>query len=155
MISRIKALFQDAAQPGATAHGHGRDEKSLAAAALMIEAARLDGSFDDAERTAITAIVRRHFGLDEAETAELVAEAAAAQAETNHLLRFTRAVKDAYPPEERVEIIEMLWEVAYADGELHAYEANLLRRIGGLIYVSDRERGEARKRVLARLGLEK
>lgn len=162
MISRIKALFQDAAQSAAQsatraasgAHGHARDEKSLAAAALMIEAARLDDNFDDAERAAITAIVRRHFGLDAAEAAELITQAAAAQAETNHLLRFTRAVKDAYPPEERIEIIEMLWEVAYADGELHAYEANLLRRIGGLIYVSDRERGEARKRVLARLGLE-
>ncbi len=47
----------------------------------------------------------------------------------------------------------MLWEVAYADGILHDYEANLLRRIGGLIYVSDRERGAARRRVVARLGL--
>jgi uncharacterized tellurite resistance protein B-like protein len=50
-----------------------------------------------------------------------------------------------------VDLIEMVWEVAYADGELHDYEANLLRRLGGLLYVSDRERGEARKRVLARL----
>jgi uncharacterized tellurite resistance protein B-like protein len=45
----------------------------------------------------------------------------------------------------------MLWEVAYADGQLHDYEASLLRRIAGLIYVGDRESGEARKRVLARL----
>jgi uncharacterized tellurite resistance protein B-like protein len=48
----------------------------------------------------------------------------------------------------------MLWEVAYADGTLHDYEASLLRRITGLLYVSDRESGEARKRVLARLGLQ-
>ena len=48
----------------------------------------------------------------------------------------------------------MLWDVAYADGELHDLEASLLRRIGGLLYVSDRERGEARKRVLARRGLD-
>ena len=53
--------------------------------------------------------------------------------------------------EERIELIEMIWEVVYADGELHDYEANLLRRLGGLLYVSDRERGDARKRVLARL----
>jgi uncharacterized tellurite resistance protein B-like protein len=52
-------------------------------------------------------------------------------------------------------IIEMLWEVVYADGVLHDYEANLLRRIGGLIYVSDRDRGAARKRVMKRLGIDK
>ena len=44
----------------------------------------------------------------------------------------------------------MLWEVAYADGSLHDYEASLLRRVAGLLYVSDRETGEARQRVLAR-----
>ncbi len=54
---------------------------------------------------------------------------------------------------ERIELIEMLWEVAYADGVVHDYEHNLLRRIAGLIYVTDRDRGLARNRVLARLGL--
>ena len=54
-------------------------------------------------------------------------------------------------PDEVSRVIEMAWEVAYADGELHDHEANLLRRLGGLLYVSDRERGDARKRVLARL----
>jgi uncharacterized tellurite resistance protein B-like protein len=68
-------------------------------------------------------------------------------------LSFTRTIKDGYSPEDRVEIIEMLWEVAYADGVLHDYEANLLRRVGGLIYVSDQDRGDARKRVLTRMGL--
>ena len=47
----------------------------------------------------------------------------------------------------------MLWEVAYADGELHDYEANLMRRVTGLLFVSDQESGEARKRALERLGL--
>jgi uncharacterized tellurite resistance protein B-like protein len=48
----------------------------------------------------------------------------------------------------------MLWEVAYADGVLDEYEDSLLRRVGGLIYVPDRERGMARQRVLRRLGLD-
>ena len=48
-------------------------------------------------------------------------------------------------------MVEMLWEVVLADGILHAYEDQLLRRIGGLIYVDDRERGAARKRVAARI----
>ena len=81
----------------------------------------------------------------------LVAEAAEVQNESNHLVRFTRAIKDAYPLEERVVVIEMLWEIVYADGILHDYEANLLRRVSGLLYVPDRDQGEARKRVLGRI----
>ena len=50
-------------------------------------------------------------------------------------------------------MIEMLWEVVFADGKEHAFEANLVRRVTGLIYVTDHESGSARKRVRARLGL--
>ncbi len=157
VINRIKALFQ-AVDEGAVggermAPGAGVDGKQLAAATLMVEAACLDGNFDAAERDTIHSLLGRNFGLSEEESATLMSEAEGAQDEANHLLRFTRAIKDGYALEERVELIEMLWEVAYADGILHDYEANLLRRIGGLIYVSDRERGAARQRVASRLGL--
>ena len=67
------------------------------------------------------------------------------------MLQFTRVIKDVYPLEERTQVIEMLWEVVYADGVLHDYEANLMRRVGGLLYVSDRDQGAARKRVLDRI----
>ena len=70
--------------------------------------------------------------------------------ESVQILRFTRTVKDRFSYQERVDLIEMLWEVVYADGVSDAFENQLMRRIGGLIYVSDRDRGEARLRVLAR-----
>jgi len=154
MLNRIRQLFQqnqdsDAAAPGA----HPHEEVRLAAAALLVEAASLDGSFDDDERQAVARTLRDHFGLNEEELATLMTAAEARQAASNQLLDFTRAIKAHYSPEERIEIIEMLWEVAYADGVLHDYEASLLRRVGGLIYVPDRERGAARQRVLARLGI--
>ena len=154
MINRIKKLFSGvdadsvAAQDSVEAH-------ALAAAVLMVEAARLDGDFDISERKSIRSLVTRHFGLDEEETDTLINEAESVHDDANHLVRFTRTIKDSYPPEERVAIIEMLWEVVYADGVLHDYEANLLRRIGGLIYVSDRDHGAARKRVTERLGIDK
>ena len=151
MLVHLKALFAPA-ERGAPS-GPPEDRKRLAAAALLVEAARLDGTFDAAEQTAIRAILGRHFGLDGAAADELMRLGAEAQSRSNQLVYFTRAIKDAYGPEDRVALIEMLWEVAYADGELHPYEANLLRRIGGLIYVSDKDRGAARKRVLERLGL--
>lgn len=150
MLDRIRSLFID---PAPTKDRREYD-RNLAAAALLMEAALLDGNFADKERGAILSILQRNFTLSMGDAEALVAEAEKAQAEANHLVRFTRAIKDAYGPDEHAAMLEMLWEVAYADGVLHHYEANLLRRISGLLYVSDREAGAARKRVLARLGLD-
>jgi len=150
MLKRLKAILSgDTAQPATDA----ADERQIAAAVLLVEAATLDDVFDDQERATIAAVLGQHFDLDAAEASTLIKAAEVAQEDSNHLLRFTRTIKDSYTPEDRVEIIEMLWEVAYADGELHDYEANLLRRVAGLIYVSDQDRGDARKRVLTRIGL--
>ena len=63
--------------------------------------------------------------------------------------RFTSLLRDQFDHEERIEMIEMLWHVVYVDGKIHDHEANLLRRVAGLLYVSDRESGEARKRVVS------
>jgi len=128
-------------------------EKHLASAALMVEAATLDGEFDEAERAAILALLQRAFELSAEDAESLINEAIAHHADATHLLRFTRAVKDHFDEDERIELIEMMWNVVYADGVLHDYEANLMRRIAGLIYVSDRESGDARKRVATALGL--
>ena len=152
MINRIKALFSSTAATDAVEAGkHSHDELQLAAAALLVEAACLDGHYGEAEQATIDGLLRRRFGLNDDEARTLHDLAVTEQSEANQLLGFTRVIKQRYSPEERIELIEMAWEVAYADGELHDHEANLLRRLGGLLYVSDRERGEARKRVLARL----
>ena len=153
MINRIKSLFSKIDSEDAASE-HGAEDHALAAAVLMIEAARLDGEFHSSERESVRNLLTRHFGLDDSECDTLIGEAEKIHDDTNHLVRFTRTIKETFPPEERVAIIEMLWEVVYADGVLHEYEANLLRRIGGLIYVSDRDRGAARKRVLRRLGFD-
>jgi uncharacterized tellurite resistance protein B-like protein len=153
MYRRLKKLL--AGRPGSKAAGRpDHDARKIAAAALMIEAAYMDGRFEEAERRVITRLLRERFELAEAQIADLMREAEAAQAEANHLIRFTRIIKDAFDEEARIGLVEMLWEVVYADGVAHHYESNLLRRLCGLIYVSDRDSGSARKRVLSRLGLE-
>lgn len=128
-------------------------EKHLASAALMVEAATLDGVFDESERAAILELIQRAFELNAEDAEALINEAISHHSESTHLLRFTRAVKDHFDEEERIELVEMMWGVVYADGVLHDYEANLMRRIAGLIYVSDRDSGDARKRVMADLGI--
>jgi uncharacterized tellurite resistance protein B-like protein len=156
MINRIKSFFRDpnGAGGGSSAGVAGRrkvDELHLAAAALLVEAACHDTHFDESERRIIGSLVQSRFGLNAEEAATLIGEAEREVDGAVQLLHFTRAIKDRFSHEERVEMVEMLWEVVYADGVLHDYEANLMRRIGGLLYVTDQERGAARKRVLARL----
>lgn len=152
MLKRIKNILF-----AADAKGQGPRPKSdmeLAAAALLVEAAVLDGEFDDAERATIERLLKERFGLDDGQVAALLREAEETIEDASELYTLARTIKDGLELDERTAIIEMLWEVAYADGELHDYESNLVRRLAGLLYVSDRDSGEARKRVLAKLGLE-
>jgi uncharacterized tellurite resistance protein B-like protein len=67
------------------------------------------------------------------------------------LHHFTQIVVRKFSEQERIGIIEMLWEVAYSDGLLTGDEDALIRRVAGLIYVSDWERGEAKRRIVQRL----
>lgn len=148
MLKRIKHMFSAAGKQSPVRRK--KSELELAAAALLVEAAVLDGEFDVAERSTVERLLKSHFKLDDAQVGDLIRDAEAAIEDTAELYTLARTVKDGLDIEERTAIIEMLWEVAYADGELHDYEANLVRRLSGLLYVSDRDSGEARKRVLSR-----
>jgi uncharacterized tellurite resistance protein B-like protein len=153
MFKRLKEILAPPPPPEVGKVRHSFEERQLAAAALLVEAARLDQGFAEAERSRIEELVVERFGLAPDEAADLVAEAEQMAADSVQWQGFTRAIKDGFDYDERVEIIEMLWEVAYADGELHDFEASLIRRITGLLYVADCDSGEARKRVLARSSL--
>ncbi|WP_395459427.1 TerB family tellurite resistance protein [Azospirillum melinis] len=148
MLNRIRSLFtdDDGVEPG-------EDALQAAAAALMVEAARTDDTISEAERDRILSVVRSHFKLSEEEAQDLLSAAVFDTEDVSPYLRYVSVIMDRCPPGHRLWIIEMLWEVAYADGVLNDLESSLLRRIGGLLHISDVERGEARKRVLARLGL--
>lgn len=124
-----------------------------AIAAVLVHAARSDGSYDDDERDWIDRILAARFGLDRAAASALRAEAETAEEGAAGLVRFTRAIKQAVPHDERVGVIEAVWEIAYADGERSHEEAALVRKLCGLLYVEDRDAGLARQRVEARLGL--
>jgi len=151
MFDRLRALFEEGTGHGIA--GHQRDELELAVAALLVEIAGVDDSLGDADRRLIRQLLERRFGLSNDEAGALEAAAERRAAESSQLFGFARTITERLPRERRIEVIELLWEVAYADGVLDPLEDSLIRRIGGLIDVSDHERGEARLRVLARLGL--
>jgi len=134
--------------------GRRQEALQVALTALLIEAAHSDNQFDEAERGVVAQLLESRFNLSRSDADALLAAGETAASESAELFHFTRIINQRLSFEERVELIEMLWEVAYADRVLDEYEDSLLRRVGGLIYVPDRERGMARQRVLKRLGLD-
>lgn len=151
MIERFKKLLASRKDITATA-----DEEALklASAALLLEAACMDGHADDVEISTVINLLGVHFNLNADEASELVNAGREVLTNSVELYGFTRTIKNSFNHEDRVRMIEMLWKVVYADGVLHDFEANLVRRICGLIYVSDRESGEVRKQVLEQLDLD-
>jgi uncharacterized tellurite resistance protein B-like protein len=152
MFDAIRSMLGlDDGAPAGVADNPRRIE--LATAAVLVEAALMDGEFTTDERRAIAAILQDRFGFSAAEAVDLMDKASQSREETSDIYSFTRAIKDSFDDAGRLEIVESLWHVAYADGVLHDYEAHLVRRVSGLLYVPDAESGKARKRVLARLGI--
>ncbi|MCK5546762.1 MAG: TerB family tellurite resistance protein [Rhodospirillaceae bacterium] len=144
MLNKIKSMLKS---PSPTEAKPARSLE-LAACALLVEAAIMDGTFDEAELKVITSLLCERFSLSADDAAELIDDAKKVVEGSIEIYGFARTIKDSMDNAERVEIIEMLWQVVLADGHVDDYESNLIRRISGLIYVSDRESGDARKRVL-------
>lgn len=152
MLELIKGILNGRLRSGGPVAGRELDGLHQAVAALLIEAARLDGRFGAEERSRIAALLSRRFSLSGDQVGALIETATRKSEESVDSYAFTQRISRRFDHEDRVGIVEMLWEVAYADGTLHAYEGNLLRRVAGLLYVTDQESGAARKRVVDRNG---
>lgn len=122
----------------------------LALAALLVRIARTDGDYSDIEISRIDRVLARRHGLSPFEAAALRREAEILESEAPDSVRFTRAIKDAVPFEDRVEVIEALWEIVLADGVRDDEEDALLRMVAPLLGLNDRDSNMARQRVEAR-----
>jgi uncharacterized tellurite resistance protein B-like protein len=123
------------------------DDYRLAAVALLVHAAAIDGDMSQSERDKLHAVVKRRFSLDDASTDELVDKATLAEHESVDLYHFTSLLNRALDEEGRARVIEMMWEIVYADGRRDELEDNLLWRAADLLGVSQRERIELRQRI--------
>ncbi|MFW5834856.1 MAG: TerB family tellurite resistance protein [Pseudomonadota bacterium] len=151
MLDQLLSLFRGESSDQPTAK---HDRHQLAAAALLVTAAAMDDDFEAAERERIRILLETRFALSSAEADELLADAETWAEESVDLHGFTSAIKAGFEPHERVDVMEMVWEVVYTDGRLHDHEASLMRRLAGLLGVTDRESGSARLRVRRKLGLD-
>lgn len=122
----------------------------LAVAVLMVEAALQDEHFCERERETIKSLLTRRFALDDGEYTQLIAAAEEQNKQMVQLLGHTSDIAETMEMSERVALIGMLWDVAYADDQLHPEEELLIRRIAGLISVGDRDRVVARQQAAAR-----
>lgn len=138
MISAIRRFLSDLAGPEPAEFGEG--DQRLAAAALLYHVTAIDGIVSEEERGLLRQVLARRFGLDETETQALVEAAAAADSEAVDLYGFTSVLKRRLDIADRERIVEMLWELVYADGKLHEFEDNVIWRIAELLGVSSEAR---------------
>lgn len=142
MIARLLSSLL-APQPGRLA----APDAQVALAALLVRVARADEHYEEAERLRIDRILSDRYGLSPFEAAKLRAEAEAIEAEAPDTVRFTRALKDAVPYEDRTSLMEAMWSVALSDEARDGREDALIRVTADLLGVSDRDRAIARQSV--------
>lgn len=150
MLDKLRKIFAAPAGQDGAVPAVGSDLQ-VAAAALMVEAAEMDEAFGDDEHAKISSLIQARFGLDEAQASQVIQSAERKVDASVQNFGFTKTINDSFTHDERVELMSMLWEVVYVDGELHDLEASLMRRVAGLLFVSDHENGRARKEALRRL----
>lgn len=123
----------------------------LALGALLVRVARSDGHYDAQEVFRIERLLAKRYGLNGAEATVLREQCEVLEAQAPDTVRFTRAIKEAVPYEDREGVIEALWDVVLADGERDSDENALMRLVANLLGVADRDSALARQRVEARL----
>lgn len=154
MISAIRQFFEKHIQVSPdSSERRSEDTLRLATAALLIEMMRADAEISEEEKTSITKIIRNKSGLSENEMADLIKLAEEEISRATGYFEFTSLINKGFSYEEKVHVIENLWEVAFADTTLDKYEEHMVRKIAGLLYVSHKDFINAKLRVKKKLGV--
>jgi uncharacterized tellurite resistance protein B-like protein len=146
MLKEIKSFFADLTGGKEAAHFQDNDYR-LAAAALLVHVATLEGALSPASRAKLHALLKSRFELSDNLTDELIDVAVTADHEAIDFYHFTSLLNHALNEEGRQRIVEMMWEMVYADGRVSEFEENVMWRVSDLLGVSARERIELRRQV--------
>ena len=122
------------------------NNKNILVTALLIHAARIDDNYTNVEKEIIKKALISLNAISSKEAEELLEKAEKIEQESNQIVAFTREIKKK-SMEFRLKIIEILWKIVYSDGSSDSYESNLIRRVSGLLYVSDRDSGMIKLKV--------
>jgi uncharacterized tellurite resistance protein B-like protein len=149
MLESLKNFLSDLAGGTKQQDRFEEDDYRLAAAALLVHVSTIDGDLSQVERDMLHDVLKYRFNLDEAGTARLIDAAIAADKEAVDLYHFTHLINRALDEEGRRRMVEMMWEIIYADGTANEFEDNIVWRAADLLGISSRERIEIRRRVAA------
>jgi uncharacterized tellurite resistance protein B-like protein len=147
MITSLKKLF-GTDEPPVTRMLETREPREIATAALLLELARSDFSESAQEVDAIRHLLQRRFGLQDTALDELIKNATRRADTSVSLHEFTHRLNRELPEEDKLEIVEMLWRVSHADGRIDKHEEHLIRRIAGLLHITDSERVRMKLKVV-------
>lgn len=147
MLQEIKRLFAELS--GGDRHGShfDGDDYRVAAAALLVHVATLEGDLTNSARTKLRALLRSQFSLDDDLTDELMEAAVAADREAVDFFHFTHLLMRSLNEEGRLRVVEMLWEMVFLDGGVSEFEDNVMWRVADLLAISPHDRIALRQRV--------
>jgi uncharacterized tellurite resistance protein B-like protein len=138
MLDALRDFFDK--QLGAAAPAQERRHSlELAAAALLVEVARIDGTMQPTERAAVLRAIHERFGLDPAAAQQLLELAEREMSQAGGYYPFTSLINRHFSPQQKQHLIELMWRAAYADHDLSAHELHLMRKIAGLLHVPDND----------------
>lgn len=156
MLRSLKRFFEERVSgPAAQSAPEAREQAlRIAAAALLHEVVRADEQVTDEERTVMRTAVQSTFGLSREESEELVQLGEAAARGAASLYEFTSLVDKGFSAPQKKRVVELLWMIAFADGEKHAQEEHFVRKIAGLLHVPHPDFIDAKIRARSESGLE-
>jgi uncharacterized tellurite resistance protein B-like protein len=148
MLDAIRDFFERNIG-GAGAKPVGRHSIELATAALLVEVMRSDAALTEPERAAVLAATQSKFGLAAEEATTLVALAEQEVRQANDYYQFTSLINQRFTQDQKERVIELMWQVAYADKTLSAHELHVMRKVAGLLHVTDAAYIDAKLRAKA------
>ena len=149
MLQSLKDLLADLTAGHRESTGFGETDYRLAAAALLIHVIVIDGEVSDVELRKLAALLKLQFELDDEAVMELIEAATAAEREAIDLYHFTSLLNRSLHEAGKARVVEMMWQLVYADGRVNEFEENVIWHAADLLGVSSRERIELRRRVSA------
>src|SRR6202162_2863605 len=151
MLDGLRQFIADIVSPAAQ-QGRVFDDTGyrLAATALLIHVISLDGEPSDVEKRKLHSLLESRFGLDPGTADQLIASATLAEGDAVDLYHFTSVIMRSVNEEGRLRIVEMMWELVYADGQVSEFEDNVVWRAADLLGISSRDRIELKHRVAER-----
>ncbi len=147
MLEKLREFIAEVVSPGVQPQQFDDTGYRLAATALLIHVISLDGEPSAIEKSKLHSLIETRFGLDPGSADKLIAAATLVEGEAVDLYHFTSVIMRAVDEAGRIRIVEMMWELVFADGKVSEFEENVVWRAADLLGVSARDRIELKRRI--------